>query len=91
MKNCNHCLLLNITRPMDYMGDRFLCYVIFSIGMLSFLYIFRELFSIIYHYVLCISVLRVGSSIKPLLCSSVVDQTQLSTYRRNSKNYALHT
>ena len=41
---------------MDYMGDRFLCYVIFSIGMLSFLYI-----------------------------------TQLSTYRRNSKNYALHT
>ena len=56
MKNCNHCLLLNVTRPMDYMGDRFLCYVIFSIGMLSFLYI-----------------------------------TQLSTYRRNSKNYALHT
>ena len=51
MKNCNHCLLLNITRPMDYMGDRFLCYVIFSIEMLSFLYI-----------------------------------TQLSTYRRNSRN-----
>ena len=91
MKNCNHCLLLNITRPMDYMGDRFLCYVIFSIGLLSLLYIFRELFSIIYHHVSLFQFLRVGSSINPLLCSSVVDQTQLSTYRRNSKNYALHT
>ena len=48
------------------------------------LYIFRALFSIIYHYVPHLQFLRVGSSINPLLCSSVVNLTQLTTYRRNT-------
>lgn len=52
--------------------------------MLSFLYIFRALFSIIYHYVSHLQFLRVGSSINPLSCSSVVNLTQLTTYRINT-------
>lgn len=55
-----------------------------GIGVLSFLYIFRALFSIIYHYVSHLQFLRVGSSINPLSCSSVVNLTQLTTYRSNT-------
>ena len=55
-----------------------------GIGVLSFLYIFRALFSIIYHYVPHLQFLRVGSSINPLSCSSVVNLTQLTTYRSNT-------
>ena len=62
-----------------HMVDQFPCYVSAFLSLP-----FRGLFSIIDHYVSLLQFLRVGSSINPLLCSSVVDLTQLSTYCRNT-------
>ena len=61
------------------MVDQFPCYVSAFLSLP-----FRGLFSIIDHYVSLLQFLRVGSLINPLLCSSVVDLTQLSTYCRNT-------
>lgn len=79
--------LLCVQRGLNYNSFRNKAEIfaaVVGIGVLSFLYIFRPLFSIIYHYVSHLQFLRVESSINPLSCSSVVNLTQLTTYRRNT-------